>query len=431
MREDGIEGNPKIYVTLKLDKNSIIEISKARGEYTESYEVMVEEKRKKKKVNTTKVTDIPKEPIEKVDAKEEGTSGKNKDIDKDDATVEKDDAEKKQDAEKSDKKEENIEDKKESDQVNATESATKEEIDLKKKIPPKMISEIRNRIKKVSLNITYQGRDVLSYTEDDFEASLKKLKDLDLQDIAVHENAAAKNKLESFIYEIRGMFGDEEDAIAKVATEEQVEEAMKEVQEAEDWLWEVEPEEESAKLFKDKLKETRKKADAIMERVYELSVRPEAIKTALANIESGKAAALEILNRTAITDEERKKLNTQVESAEKWILEKIEQQQNLSLTEKPAFTGAELVKKSESFKKFQKQLVKRPEPKKKKKKKKKKGSNDTSTAEQDNSTVTKSDNETVSENKDEVSSEKASEDDKESDSDSTSDNADDVDKGEL
>jgi len=435
MREEGIEGKPKIYVTLKLDKNSIIEISKARGEYTESYEVVVEEKKKKKeKVNITKVADIPKEPKEKADAEEEETAEKTdpeKQLDKDDAQVEKEDAEKKEDGEKAEKKEVKIEDKKEeSDKENATESTAKKEIE-KEKTPPKMVSEIRNRTKKVSLNITYQGRDVLSYTEADFNASLEKLEDLDLQDIAVHENAAAKNKLESYIYEIRGMFGDEEDNIAKVATEEQIEEAMKEVQEAEDWLWEVEPEEESAKLFKDKLRATRKKADEIMERVYELSVRADAIKTALANIEGGKAAALEILNRTAITDAERKKLNDQVESAEKWILNKLEQQKNLSLTENPAFKSAELVKRSESFKKFQKQLVKRPEPKKKKKKKKKKGSNDTSTAEQDNSTVTKSDNETVSDDKDEVSDEKPPEDDEESDSDSIDETVDEVDKEEL
>jgi len=267
-----------------------------------------------------------------------------------------------------------------------------------------MVPEIRTRTKKVSLNITYEGSDVLSFTEDDFEASLKKLKDMDLKDIAIHENAAAKNKLESFIYEIRGIFGDEEEVIAKVATEEQIEEALQEVQEAEDWLWEVEPEEESAKLFKDKLKATRKKTDDILNRASELEQRSKAIKTALANIESGKAALVKIKNRTAITDAERTRLSSEIETAEKWILEKIEMQEKLTLTEKPAFKSAELLKKSESFKKFQTNLVKRPEPKKKKdkkkKKKKKKASNDTSTGEGDNSTVTKSDNETVSDDKD-------------------------------
>merc|ERR1719320_1338315 len=393
MQEAGIEGNPKIVVTMKLDKNSIITISKARGEYLESYEVMAEEK----KVNATKVDDVSKakESADKTDAEgKESTEEKNAEKD-----VKKDDAEK-EDTDKTEKTEESGEDKKaETEDASATtktEEASDKKDDTKDAKAANMVPEIRTRTKKVPLIVTYEGSDMLSFTDTDFEASLKKLEDMDLKDIAVHENAAAKNKLESFIYEIRGIFGDEEDAIANVATEEQIEDAMREVQKAEDWLWEVEPEEETAKLFRDKLRSTRKKADDILARASELENRAEAIKTALANIKSGKAAALRIKNRTAITDEERSKLNNQIETAEKWILGKIEQQEKLSLTDKPAFKSAELVKKSESFLKLQTQLVKRPEPKKKKKKKKKKGSNDTSTAQEDNSTDTKSDNQLAS-----------------------------------
>merc|ERR1711920_1049762 len=293
-----------------------------------------------------------------------------------------------------------------------------------------IVPEIKTRTKKVSLTVAYEGSDMLSFTESDFKASMKKLEDMDLRDIAVYENAAAKNKLESYIYEVKGIFEDDEKAIAKVATEEQIEEAMREVKKAEDWLWEVEPEEESAKLFRDKLNTTRKKADDILLRVVELGERAEAIKKALANIKRGKAAALKIKNRTAITDEERSKLNNQIQSAEKWILEKIEQQEKLSLTEKPAFKSAELVKRSESFLKFQNSLVKRKEPPKKKKKKKKKGSNDTSAEQEDNSTVTKSDNEQVSDDQEKSSEEKVSEDD-ESDSESLDETTEGVDKDEL
>jgi len=419
MREAGIEGKPKIYVTLKLDKNSIIDISKARGEYTESYEVVVEEK---KKVNLTTPVDKPKEEKEKPEVKEKDNTDKLDHEEKDD---EKGDADEKKDTGETEEKEEEDEKKEQTDGAQANETIP-EEVS-----PPKMVPEIRTRTKKVYLTVTYEGSEVLSYNESDFNASMQLLEDMDLKDIAVHENAAAKNRLESFIYEVRGVYGDNEDEIAKVATEEQIEEAMREVQEAEDWLWEVEPEEESAKLFQEKLRATRKKADDILNRAYELDLRADAIKTALANIESGKAALLKIENRTAITDEERTKLKNQVESAQKWILEKIELQETLSLTEKPAFKSADLVKRSESFKKFQAQLVKRPEPKKKKKKKKKKGSNDTYTDQEDNSTVTKSDNETVSDDKEQTSDEKISDDDDASDSESSYDNNEDVDKDEL
>jgi len=429
MKEAGIEGKPKIYVTLKLDKNSIIEISRARGEYTESYEVLVQEK--KKIINTT-LENTSKEPEEKIDAK-----------DKDGAEMV--DPEKKEPQKKPDEKNDSGEkkgdigeteekDKKKEDTDEAAkEISSEEKLSSKEKSPPppppKIVPEIRTRTKKVSLNITYEGCEVLSYNESDFNASMQKLEDMDLKDIAVHENAAAKNMLESFIYEIRGIFGDNVDKIEKVATDEQIEDAMREIQEAEDWLWEVEPEEESAKLFEDKLRATRKKADDIMDRAHELDLRAEAIKTALANIEDGKAASLVIKNRTAISDSERTKLTNQIESAEKWILEKIELQKNLSLTEKPAFKSSELVKRSESFKKFQRQLVKRPEPKKKKKKKKK-GLNETDSEQGDNSTVTKSDNETVSDDQNRTSDEKVSDDDA-SDLESSHDIDEDVDKEEL
>jgi len=412
MREGGIEGKPKIYVTLKLDKNSIITISKARGEWVESYEVRAAEKSPK-----------PKQPADKADDSKNETSDEEDTAKKDSAE---DDTEKKEDKDKTEVKEKSSEEKEEGTSETQTTESDKNVSNATDVIP-----EIKTRTKKVSLIVTYEGSDMLSFTESDFQASLKKLEDMDLRDIAVHENAAAKNKLESFIYEIRGIFSDNEKAIAKVATEEQIEEAMRDVQDAEDWLWEVEPEQESAKLFRDKLRTTRKKADDILVRVVELDERAEAIKKALANIKRGKAAALKIKNRTAITDEERSKLNTQIQSAEKWILEKIEQQEKLSLTEKPAFKSAELVKRSESFLKFQNQLVKRPEPKKKKKRtKKKKGSNDTSSEQEDNSTVTKSDNEPVSDDKEKSSEEKVSEDD-ESDSESMEETTEDVDKDEL
>merc|ERR1711920_882792 len=410
MREAGIEGKPKIYVTLKLDKNSIITISKARGEWLESYEVRAEEKSSKAKQPADKADDAKKETSEEQDTEKKDSA--------DDVTK------KEEDKDKTEVKKQSGEEKEEGTSKTQTTESNKNASNSTNIVP-----EIKTRTKKVSLTVTYEGSDMLSFTESDFKASMKKLEDMDLRDIAVYENAAAKNKLESYIYEVKGIFEDDEKAIAKVATEEQIEEAMREVKKAEDWLWEVEPEEESAKLFRDKLKTTRKKADDILLRVVELGERAEAIKKALANIKVGKAATLEFKNRTAITDEERTKLTNQIESAEKWILEKIELQEKLSLTEKPAFKSAELVKRSESFKKFLTQLLRRREPKKKKKKKRK-GLNETDSEQGDNSTVTKSDNETVSNDQNKTSDEKVSDDDA-SDLESSHDIKEDVDKEEL
>merc|ERR1719494_391812 len=126
MKEAGIEGKPKMYLTLKLDKNSIITISKARGEYSESYEVVVEEKKpkvpKEKKDAADKEkdknkTDEAKDPKEKTDAadKEKDDAEKAKDekekadpADKEkvEEDSEKKDAEKKEDSDKTEEKKE-------------------------------------------------------------------------------------------------------------------------------------------------------------------------------------------------------------------------------------------------------------------------------------------------------------------------------------
>merc|ERR1711879_1065017 len=131
------------------------------------------------------------------------------------------------------------------------------------------------------------GCDVMPFNADEIEASKKKLLDLDDADRSVLETAEAKNSLESYIYDTRGKFDDLYEELEKVATEEQREEALKPLMETEDWMWEVELEDESAGLYKGKLRETRKLADTILDRLKEFKSRPKILAKAYEDIELG------------------------------------------------------------------------------------------------------------------------------------------------
>ncbi len=86
----------------------------------------------------------------------------------------------------------------------------------------------------------------------------------------------ARNKVESYIYHIKNKLVDNEEAIAKVSTEEQRAEISKLADDAEEWMYD-----EGAKanltVMVDKYAELSTPAEKIFLRVAEMTARPEAI----------------------------------------------------------------------------------------------------------------------------------------------------------
>jgi len=98
---------------------------------------------------------------------------------------------------------------------------------------------VKKKIHKIPLKVTFVGADLLSYDADAVAASKKVMLDLEEDDRRVLETAESKNKLESFVFETRDTFYENEEAIEKISTEEQREEALKELTDVEDWLFDV------------------------------------------------------------------------------------------------------------------------------------------------------------------------------------------------
>merc|ERR1719319_1492245 len=363
MRAAGIEGNPKIYVTFKLDKNSMIRVEKARAEYQETYEVEVP----KKKNATETDTKADEKKSDDADKKEGEEDAEKKD--------EEADGEKKAEGEEGEGEE--GEKKAEGEEGEKAEGDEEKKKEDPKPEPVEMVKETKTRTKKVSLNVEYEGCDVSPFNEEEMTAAKKKLLDLDDADRSVMETAEAKNELESYIYDTRGKFDDLYDEIEKIATEEQKEAALKPLSESEDWMWEVESEDESAGLFKNRLRQTRKLADEILERLSEFEKRPETISEAQNLIEAAKGGLQQLEEEmTWVPEDDRNKLKEKVETYEKWLTEKMEAQEKLADTESPAFKCKSVLKRAEEFTKLKDRLLKWPKPKEKKKKKKKKKKGD-------------------------------------------------------
>merc|ERR1711879_90349 len=128
-----------------------------------------------------------------------------------------------------------------------------------------------------------------------------------------------------------------------------------------DWMWDVEPEDESAGLFKNRLRSTRKLADEILDRLAEFNKRPGTIDKANEAIEVAKGALKQLEEeKTWVPEADRNKLKTKVEEYEKWLKEQTDKQAKLKDTEKPAFRCKEVIKRSVEFTKLKDRLLKWP-----------------------------------------------------------------------
>jgi molecular chaperone DnaK (HSP70) len=208
---------------------------------------------------------------------------------------------------------------------------------------------------------------------------LKELRQKDLQQIRVAE---AKNKIESSIYELRGLLDDENVQI--VSTEEQRAGLQEALLASEDWL--SGPDVNDYDKLDAKNKEIQGLSGPILFRARELSERPQAINKTLnlCNYTRDMVSSF-AKERPWIPEEDKTSLLAMVERVEEWLLNKTTEQNALALHEAPAFTSEELMNELRPIAKFSQQLLRRVKPKEevKKDKVKRKGnasaSNDTTT----------------------------------------------------
>ena len=219
--------------------------------------------------------------------------------------------------------------------------------------------------------------DVMSYDVKDFEDSYRVLMELDDRDTRVIRIARARNELESYIFESRGKLENSK-KVKKVSAEKERKIMLEKLNEAEEWLWEVQQESES--IFKSKTRSLRNLGDAMFTRAKELELRPKSIDAA------GKAIGqlyeyVDLLKRNYswIKSEEIDELNDMTKRIELWLNNKIEEQELLTARDDPAFLSSDVEKRILPALDFANKLLNKQKPSGYKKKEKKNKKNTTKT----------------------------------------------------
>lgn len=213
------------------------------------------------------------------------------------------------------------------------------------------------------------------------EESKAKLAELERKDRERVMLEEARNKVESYIYQIKNKLVDDEEAIGMVTTKEQREELSKLAADAEEWMYDDGYNADLATM-EDKYAELSTPAEKVFFRVSESTARPEAVKalqTKLSKVE-------ELMKKwettmTHITEEERAEVLSKVEEVRKWIAEKEEAQSKLDPSEEPAFKSEDVPSQSKPIETLVARLNRKPKPKPEKKNETKSEGNETETGE--------------------------------------------------
>jgi len=348
MEEKGL-GKPKVSLQFELSSSGITQLIKAEAAVEETYtveeevEIEEEEEEEAKEVDETK------------DEAAAATEGEEK---KEEAAAEE---EKKDEETKADDTATDGEATKEGDDK---EKANETKPEPKKK-KTKMVEKEKKRMHKRPLNVvTYHVGKVQPHNEEIMAESSQKLLELAQKDKDRMMLEEARNKVESYIYEIKNKLSDYEDDIAKISTEEQREALRKAADDAEEWMYD-DGYNADLPTMEDKYSELSGPAQKVWFRMAEMTARPEAMKDLKTKL--GKVSDLMTKWETTmpqVTEEERAEVLALVEDVNKWITENEEAQSKADPTaEEPAFVSADVPLQTKSIEKLVGKLSKKPKPK--------------------------------------------------------------------
>jgi len=283
--------------------------------------------------------------------------------------------------EKKDTKE--AEEKKESDNEEETTSAdakTEVKTEKKKKTEKKIVTKEKKKLHKKALVVnTYQVGSIQSYSASILAESQTKLQQLAQKDKERMMLEEARNKLESYIYHIKNKLVDDEEAIAKVSTEEQRETLSQAASSAEDWMYDEGYDADLATMTA-KYEELAGPAEKIFFRVSEMTARPEAVRDLKKKLSKVKALMTKWEEtKPQVTAEERADVLAKVSQVDDWLTEKVAAQDANDVAADPVFTSEEVPLQAKALEKLVGKLNKKPKPQPKKEEKK---SNETEAGEE-------------------------------------------------
>ncbi|KAL7544481.1 hypothetical protein ACHAWF_007870, partial [Thalassiosira exigua] len=337
-------GAPKVSLQFQMDDSGLTRLIKAEAVVEEV--VMVEEEvevedDEEEAAEGKAAEDTPAEDKATEEAAEEKKEGEDAKEDEEEGADAGAKDEKKEEGEKKDEK--------------------KEE---KKKKKTKMVQKEKKKrhVRALKVNSYNVGR-IRPYSPEIMAESRAKLETLARADKERMLLEESKNKYESYIYHIRNKLVDDEEDIAKVTSEEQREATRQSAEDAEEWMFD---EGYGADLatYEAKYAELSGPAEKVFFRVAEMAARPKAIAALTAKLDKiTKLVEKWETTMEHITEEERQEVMDKVADAQKWVEEKVAEQEKADPTSDPVFTSEEVPGQTKRIEGVVARLMKKPKPK--------------------------------------------------------------------
>merc|ERR1712238_653032 len=366
MEEKGL-GKPKVSLQFELSRSGTTELIKAEALVEEIYTVEVEvelDEEEETSASTNETSSSEDDKSGETQEKSSSSEGESNET----TTEQKSSTTKIESNETAIEDEEETENKTESsaESLNETskEDSSSEKEKPKKKKKTKLVDKEKKRTHRKSLDVeTYYVGKIQPLSKElieEYKLNIAELARLDKERIFLEE---AKNKLESYFYSVKNKLIDYEENIAKISTEEQREELKKLSIEAEDWLFD---EGDSADLetIQSKYDELAVPAEKVWFRLNEMTARPAAVKALNEKlVEIEEKFTTWVTNLTHITEEEKSDVFAKVESARKWLADKVDAQAEMAEHDEPAFSSEEVPLQTKPIHKLISKLSKKPKPK--------------------------------------------------------------------
>lgn len=344
MEEKGL-GKPKVSLQFMLSNSGMTSLVKAEALVEEKYTVEIEVEVEDEDDESSETSSDETSTSDGVNGSEETTS-------------------------ESESNEKTIDNKSESGESEESQSdASTEENSTDKKEEPKkkktkLVEQEKKRTHRKALDVeSYHVGKIQPLSKDlveEYKSNIATLAELDKQRVLLEE---AKNKLESYFYTVKNKLLDDEENIAKISTEDQREELTKLSRDAEDWLFD-EGDTADLETIQAKYDELATPAEQVWFRLKEMTERPAAVKALnekLAEIE--EKFSKWVADLTHITEEEKDEVHSNIESARKWLSDKVDAQAEKDGQEDPVFTSEEVPLQTKPIQKLISKLSKKPKPK--------------------------------------------------------------------
>lgn len=218
----------------------------------------------------------------------------------------------------------------------------------------------KKQVKTVELRVETE---VPGLTKSQLQDAIEKECQMVLQDKLEKEKGFAKNAVESYVYDMRGKLYDQ---LQKYITDEAREKFSELLSVTEDWLYE-EGENQSKKVYHDKLAELKKLGDPVEKRLSEATKRPAAFDELGKSIQQIR----KILELYAQKDEkydhieaeEMKKVEDAVADKDKWFQEKWSAQNSLASHQDPAVYASVILSEKKLLEDTCYTILNKPKPK--------------------------------------------------------------------